>query len=168
MAQFTNPYNGQNGYQSQMPNYNQTMPNMANNMAQQNWKPFTPGPQVPPLLGKWVHSFDEIKPMDVPMDGSICFFPQTDYTCLYAMQWSNDGKIMAYRFIPEKNETQPNQSQTTSQDMGQFVSSFETAMGALTDRVDGLYNRLDDIYDKVTSQPKNSTRGKSVKDGEQT
>lgn len=171
MSGFTNPYNGQTGYnpnrQAMQQQYMQG-PQQSMFDQQSNWKPYYPEPKLPPLLGKWVSSFDDIKPMDVPMDGSVCFFPQSDGTCIYAMKWANDGTITPYRFLPEMIETQTEPSKESSQEMGQFVSSFETAMGALANRLDGLHSRLNDIYDKVSSPTKPITKTKNNKDGETT
>lgn len=174
MPNFTNPYNNQNGFmsfdrQSQNPQMSYIQPNMnqqpAFDQSAQNWKPFSPQPKLPPLLGKWVNSFDDIKPMDVPMDGSICFFPQADRSCIYAMVWSNDGTITPYRFLPERNESVSVQ-QTGTPEINSVISSFENVGNMMVGRFDSLETKLNDIYNQLSNQTK-STKTRNNKDGDQ-
>lgn len=190
MPQYINPYNTQNGMtnmgQQQMPGYpssawmptgnlpggaaNQMMgmsgqqPMQQPNM--QDWKPYSPVP-VRAIVGRWVNSFDEIKPQDVPMDGSISLFPQSDNTCIYAMMWSNDGKIVPYRFVPEKNDPPAQQQIAMPPEMDKIIQGYETIAANVSqgyetiaaniaDRLAALEGRLDDIYNSV-SQPITAT-----------
>lgn len=47
----------------------------------------------PPMNGKVVASPEDIRPNDIPMDGSISFFPLKDGTAIYAKQWTGNGTI---------------------------------------------------------------------------
>lgn len=47
----------------------------------------------PPMNGKMVASPEDIRPNDIPMDGSISFFPLKDGTAIYAKQWTGNGTI---------------------------------------------------------------------------
>lgn len=127
----------------------QPMPMQQNNM--QDWKPYSPVP-VRAIVGRWVNNFDEIKPQDVPMDGSISLFPQSDNTCIYAMMWSNDGKIVPYRFVPEKNEQPTQQQIAMPPEMGNIIQGYEAIATNVADRLAALEGRLDDIYNSI-SQP---------------
>lgn len=57
---------------------------------------------VPTLQGRIVHQVEEITPQEVPMDGSVGLFPQNDYSCIYAKQWTKDGNIQTVRYVPEQ------------------------------------------------------------------
>lgn len=183
MPQFTNPYNSQNGMMtntypnmnspvSAMPsNYWQSVGNgqtgpMPNQNAQvmqqpnmQNWKTYSPGPHMPQFIGRWVNTFDEITPQDVPMNGSMCFFPQLDGSCIYAMVWSNDGKIVPYRFVPEKNEQQS--IPPVPAEMNDILKGYEAISTRVAERLDSVDKRLDDIL--AATQPKTTTRSKTEK-----
>lgn len=54
------------------------------------------------LQGRMVNGVDEITPQEVPMDGSVGLFPQNDYSCIYAKQWTKDGNIQTVRYVPEQ------------------------------------------------------------------
>lgn len=56
------------------------------------------------LSGRTVNTVDEIKPNEVPMDGSISLFPLSDYSCIYAKQWGTDGLINTVKYIPDLNQ----------------------------------------------------------------
>lgn len=51
------------------------------------------------LLGKIVESIDVVKAMDIPLDGSISYFPLTDGTAIVTKQLQTDGtsKTVVYR-----------------------------------------------------------------------
>lgn len=60
------------------------------------------------LLGKSVDNIDVVKAMDIPLDGSISYFPLTDGSAIVSKQLQNDGtsKIIVYKPTQEdKKET---------------------------------------------------------------
>lgn len=62
------------------------------------------------LQGKSVDSVDVVKAMDIPLDGSISYFPITDGSAIITKQLQQDGtsKTIIYKPIQEeevKNET---------------------------------------------------------------
>lgn len=60
------------------------------------------------LLGKAVESIDVVKATDIPLDGSISYFPLTDGSAIVSKQLQNDGtsKIVVYKPTQEdKKET---------------------------------------------------------------
>lgn len=64
-----------------------------------------PGPvpmNITGIPGRVVASPQEIKPNDIPMDGSAAIFPMADDSCIYAKCWAADGGIQTIRYIPEK------------------------------------------------------------------
>lgn len=62
------------------------------------------------LLGKSVDNIDVVKAMDIPLDGSISYFPLTDGSAIASKQLQNDGtsKIIVYKPTQEdkKDATQ--------------------------------------------------------------
>lgn len=152
MAQFTNPFNTQNGMmssQSGMPRRDGTQ--TVQNWDQQNWIPYTPEPlpQFVPVSGRWVENPNEIKPNEVPMDGGLYIFPQSDYQCIYAKVWTQDGRLMTYRFLPEKNEQRP-QSQPSSDDL--VKDTLNSFGSAIDQRLASFEQRINDILAPFTPQ----------------
>lgn len=51
------------------------------------------------LLGKSVDNIDVVKATDIPLDGSISYFPLTDGSAIVSKQLQNDGtsKIVVYK-----------------------------------------------------------------------
>lgn len=176
MSQFVNQYNTQNGMSNmgpgqsypgnwqpdpmpqQRPNDRMIQQNVIQSAQQQGWKTYSPAPQMPALVGRWVNTFDDIKPQDVPMDGSICFFPQSDYSCIYAMVWGNNGQIIPYRFVPEKNDIQQTQA-PQSANIDDLLRGYEMVSNNVVSRLDSFEKKLNDIL--ASAKP---TRVKSDKE----
>jgi hypothetical protein len=59
------------------------------------------------LNGKSVDSLDVVKAMDIPLDGSISYFPLADGSAIVTKQLQMDGtsKTVIYKPIEEKNTT---------------------------------------------------------------
>lgn len=59
------------------------------------------------LNGKSVDSMDVVKAMDIPLDGSISYFPLTDGSAIITKQLQMDGtsKTVVYKPIEEKKTT---------------------------------------------------------------
>lgn len=57
------------------------------------------------LLGKSVDNIDVVKAMDIPLDGSVSYFPLTDGSAIVTKKLQSDGtsKIVVYKPI-EENE----------------------------------------------------------------
>lgn len=199
MSQFTNQYNSQNGMMAtqQQGNTGQQMGMMypqstggtANWMNQnqqsmgppsqpmepQGWKMYVPNnANNKPLIGRWVGDFEEIKPRDVPMDGSFAIFPQTDQygnlSCIYAMIWGSDGMIKPYRFLPEMIVVEKPSDQGVNPDpVKDILANFTSTMN---DRLDSLERRIGDILTPftVSQVPVNSVKPKrnTVKESDPT
>ena len=60
--------------------------------------------QIRPVNGRVVSSENDITPNDVPMDNTVSLFPTDDYSCIFAKQWTRDGKIKTTKFVPVENE----------------------------------------------------------------
>lgn len=63
-------------------------------------------PVMSGLNGKIVESFDVVKAMDIPMDGSISYYPLSDGTSIVTKQLQMDGtsKIVTYKRIIEEEK----------------------------------------------------------------
>ena len=106
------------------PNYMNSMYGMygMNNNMQQTAQRYQPNEQqynqymqTPPvykqqvgLQGKSVDSLDVVKAMDIPLDGSISYFPLTDGSAIITKQLQADGssKTVIYKPIENKDQEQ--------------------------------------------------------------
>lgn len=103
---------GGNPMQSQTPRY-QPMEQQYNQYSQpqQMYK------QPIGLQGKSVDSLDVVKAMDIPLDGSISYFPLTDGTAIITKQLQPDGssKTIVYKPTEAKEQEQTVKYITTEQ-----------------------------------------------------
>ena len=60
--------------------------------------------QIAGINGRIVQAVETINPNEVPMDGSIAFFPKQDLTEIYAKSWNADGTIRTLTFKPILND----------------------------------------------------------------
>ena len=93
---FNNQFYGQ-PMQTQMPRM-QTQEPQYQQFTQPQYK------QVSGLQGKSVDSVDVVKAMDIPLDGSISYFPITDGSAIITKQLQPDGtsKTIIYKPIQEE------------------------------------------------------------------
>lgn len=187
MSQFTNAYNGQNGMsansqsmpigpgQSYPGNWGLSMPGQSQqpmqtqmidpmqSAQQQGWKPYAPQQQRNiPVFGRWVDSFDEIKPQEVQMDGNLYLFPQSDRECIYARFWDNNGNLQTYRFLPEKINPPQQSIQPQSSELGERMDKVGNSIFA---RIDELERNLNELVQSLNQPVKPSPKTKaSVKE----
>ena len=103
-----NPYiQSQNPYMDRM--------NFLQNYQQSLQQPLVPTPmsganqqampqQIAGINGRIVQAVETINPNEVPMDGSVAFFPKQDLTEIYAKSWNADGTIRTLTFKPVLND----------------------------------------------------------------
>ena len=60
--------------------------------------------QIVGVNGRIVQAVETINPNEVPMDGSVAFFPKQDLTEIYAKSWNADGTIRTLTFKPVLND----------------------------------------------------------------
>lgn len=67
---------------------------------------FNPVPSRSVLNGKQVESVEVVKAMDIPLDGSISYFPLVDGSAIATKQLQKDGtsKTIIYKPIEDKQE----------------------------------------------------------------
>lgn len=88
------------------PQYYQSIPNQYASVNYTQQQPqFVQQQQSPAqmrmsLPGRFINSIDEVKPGEIPMDGSIGLFPQADASCIYVKAWKSDGTINTIKYVP--------------------------------------------------------------------
>ena len=103
-----NPYiQSQNPYMDRMnflQNYQQNLqqPLVPTSMSGANQQAMSQ--QIAGINGRIVQAVETINPNEVPMDGSVAFFPKQDLTEIYAKSWNADGTIRTLTFKPVLND----------------------------------------------------------------
>lgn len=166
-----------NPYQPQMmtytPSYN-AYPYNPMQRFQEQQLPQQPVQQIPQqqnlqiqtgINGRMVAAVEQIAANDVPMDGSVAFFPKQDLTEIYAKQWGADGSIktVVYKPYTEPKDNQAvnsmidveNAKFTLSEESTQlFLNKFEE----LSEKIGQLENRFDKSL--VTQRKTSRTQSK--------
>ena len=135
---YYNPY--QVPYTQQYPQQSQTVQAQQPQQVQQQSQPLQSGlqfqhPAHGAIPGKMVDSIDVVKAFDIPLDGSITYFPATDGSAIYTKQLGQDGapRVRVYRLqdAQELDNTEQKQSQKPAyidvieQEIGKVQKSIE-------------------------------------------
>ena len=143
-----NPYqiSQTNSYVPQYQSYQQAYNPMQNIQRFQQPQQFEQMQQG--IFGKVVQSQDSIVANDVPMNGSVAFFPKSDLSEIYAKQWSADGTISTMVFKPVQNDNHNKLSQDTEKlkfDLSENVTEvFEKHFDTLFSKIEELEKKIDE------------------------
>ena len=99
-------------------------------------------------LGKIVDSIDVVKATDVPMDGSMYYFPKADGTEIFGKQWLSNGQTRILTFKPVF-EDNPNNVSSEAEKLKIGLSDEVTEV--FMNRFDELEKRIDDLMPKKTT-----------------
>ena len=153
MQQFPN-------YFPQMNNYNQPIPNQYIDRSKQ-YPTYTqyqqPQMQPPmtnqqfPVLGKIVDSLDVVKATDIPLDGSVSYFPLADGTAIATKQLMQDGTSKITIFKPSNEENQAQQIKyVTENDLKEQLSNFNSKdIKDIKEELKSLKKRIREITDEL-------------------
>lgn len=113
------------------------------------------------INGRMVAAVEQIAANDVPMDGSVAFFPKQDLTEIYAKQWGADGSIktVVYKLYTEPKNSQGINNIENAENLKIDLSDESTAV--FMQKFDEIFNKFDELENKMcksaTSQRKTST-----------
>lgn len=133
----TNPYMNYGNYYNQQPQQ-QSM--------QQNLYRTPMG-----LQGKQIDSLDVVKATDIPLDGSISYFPLADGTAIATKQLMQDGTSKITIFKPIENETAIEQPKyVTENDLMEQLSNFNSKdIKDIKEELKSLKKRIREISDEL-------------------
>ena len=77
------------------------------------------------LLGKSVDNIDVVKAMDIPLDGSISYFPLTDGTAIVSKQLQIDGTSKMVVYKPVETEEKESIKFATLQDIEEAINEID-------------------------------------------
>ena len=103
------------------------------------------------LLGKSVDNIDVVKAMDIPLDGSISYFPLTDGSAIVSKQLQNDGtsKIVIYK--PTEEEKKDVVTYATIEDVQEAINDMDLSdIQDLKDEIKDIKKQLKELKIKKT------------------
>lgn len=98
------------------------------------------------LLGKAVESIEVVKAMDIPLDGSISYYPLTDGTAIVSKQLQTDGtsKMVIYR--PSTEDKKDVIKYATIEDIEEAIGEIDLSdIQDLKDEIKDIKKQLKDI-----------------------
>jgi hypothetical protein len=129
----------------------QPMPNMAQPMVQsvpqQIQQPIPQPIQPVGLQGKSVDSVDVVKAMDIPLDGSVSYFPLTDGTAIVTKQLQQDGtsKTLVYKPV-EENQKENITKYVTVQELNEAMKNIPiTDVTSIEEEISNIKSQLNDV-----------------------
>ena len=89
-----------------------------------------PQPQTYQVLpGRMINNPDDVKPNEVPNDGSFGIFPMADNSAVYLKGWTSNGTIQTLKFVQAVETTTAQQPQNMI-DLSEEISQIkETLIG---------------------------------------
>lgn len=161
---YQNPGFSQSMQYAQPYSYNPYLNQQRMEPAQNYMQPVQLVPQQPiqqfGINGKVVPAVENITANDVPMDGSVAFFPKQDMTEIYAKSWNADGTIRTIVFKPVSSDTVSNLSHDTEK--LKFDLSDECT-GAFMQKFDELFGKIEQIENRLDKLPSGQRKTSQVK-----
>ena len=151
-------YNPQQAYMDRMAQYQQNMNGTQIPLQNQQYQQMPIG-----ISGKVVQNPDSIAANDVPMDGSMAFFPMQDMSQILAKSWNADGTIRTIVFKPVLDGNPSNLSQTEEK---LKIGLSEDVTQAFMKRFDDIEKRLDDFGTSLNKTTNKSSTSRTKKEDE--
>ena len=152
-SQMNNPYAQMNNMYAQPNNPYADRMNFLQNYQQSLQQPVVPtqmsGANQMSALGKMVDSIDVVKATDVPMDGSMYYFPKADGTEIFGKQWMPNGQTRILTFKPVLEDNHNNVSSDTEK---LKIGLSDDVTEVFMKRFDELEKRFDDLMTKPTTK----------------
>lgn len=139
-------------YQSYQPAYN-PMQNIQRFQQPQQQEQMQQG-----IFGKVVQSQDSIVANDVPMNGSVAFFPKSDLSEIYAKQWSADGTISTMVFKPGKKDEAVNPTIETEK---LKIGLSDEATEIFNKHFDTLFSKIEELEKKIDEKSLTKTNARA-------
>lgn len=100
------------------------------------------------LQGKSVDSVDVVKAMDIPLDGSISYFPLTDGSAIVSKQLLPDGSSQTIVYKPtEEKENKDIPKYITTSEFDERIKKFDNSN--LKDEIKNIKRQLKDLSEDI-------------------
>lgn len=142
MNNYNQQYNPQQPYMERLAGLQQFQQSLQAQQPQQQFQQMPMG-----ISGRVVPNAEAIAANDVPMDGSVAFFPMQDMSQILAKSWNADGTIKTVIYKPFV-ENQTNLSPTNE----------KMNVGLSDDVTRAFMQRFDDIADRISRLEQSMTK----------
>lgn len=134
-------------YPQMYQNNNQGMQQQMPQIAQMPKMPITD--IFPKLQGKSVDSIDVVKAMDIPLDGTISYFPLTDGSAIVTKQLQQDGTSKTIVYKPSEQET-PTELPTyiTAEELDDAIKKIDISR-EVKEELKNMKRNIDDMADDL-------------------
>lgn len=105
------------------------------------------------LLGKSVDSIEVVKATDIPLDGSISYFPLTDGSAIVTKQLKADGTSKTVVYKPVEDDTNPIPNYITIEELDKRLNEISF------DDIDDLKDDIKDVKKEI-KELKTKIKGK--------
>lgn len=107
--------------------------------------------QILGLQGKSVDSIDVVKAMDIPLDGSVSYFPLTDGTAIVTKQLQTDGtsKTVIYKPSDEGETKKDVPKYITEEQLQELLKEEPKEVKDLKEEIKTLKRQLRDMTDDI-------------------
>ena len=144
--------NNYNPYYNQQPRFQSLEQSNMQMSMPQYMQPQMQSNSIKGLLGKSVDSIDVVKAMDIPLDGSISYFPLTDGTAIVTKQLQTDGTSKTVIYKPVEDEKTV-VKYITQEELEKSLKSIDLSeLDDLKDEFKELRGELKDIQKKIKSK----------------
>lgn len=150
-SQINSPYMERMNYTQQYQQNLQPVPQIQQQVQQQSC-----------IAGKIVQDKDSLVANDVPMDGSVAFFPRQDMSEIYAKQWNADGTIKTVIYRPVIDNAVNSQGNNQNQQ----ITIPDEVTKVFMDRFDELSGKIEQLENSLTKSSTNVRKTSTKKDGD--
>lgn len=158
MNNYNQQYNPQQPYMERLAGLHQFQQSLQAQQPQQPQQQFQQMPMG--ISGRVVPNAEAIAANDVPMDGSVAFFPMQDMSQILAKSWNADGTIKTVIYKPFV-ETPSNLS-TTNEKLNVGLSDDVTQ--AFMQRFDDISNKISQLEQSLTKPLTKTSTSKTKKE----
>lgn len=158
MNNYNQQYNPQQPYMERLAGLQQFQQSLQAQQPQQPQQQFQQMPMG--ISGRVVPNAEAIAANDVPMDGSVAFFPMQDMSQILAKSWNADGTIKTVIYKPFV-ETPSNLS-TANEKMNVGLSDDVTQ--AFMQKFDDISNKISQLEQSLTKPLTKTSTSKTKKE----
>lgn len=105
------------------------------------------------LLGKSVDSIEVVKAMDIPLDGSVSYFPLTDGSAIVTKQLQTDGTSKTVIYKPTESDKNDTPKYVTVEELEQAIADIDLGdLQEIEDQLRDIRKELKDLRGKSKSK----------------
>lgn len=103
------------------------------------------------LQGKTVDSIDVVKAMDIPLDGSVSYFPLVDGTAIVTKQLQMDGtsKTIIYEPVKNQDEQKEQPKYLTAEELNEQIKIITQDNNGLKNEMETIKSQISDLSNNL-------------------